>query len=316
MRGIPRGSVTPLVTPLRDGALDLDAFATLIEAQVDGGSHGVVVCGTSGEPGTLSLDERERLAEHAIAVAAGRLPVVVGTGTADLRSTLRLTRHAEAAGASAALVVTPYYLRPSQHGLIAYYTEVARSTELPVVLYDIPMRTAVALSVDTIAELAQLDNVVGIKATRPDLEHVGRVIARCGPDFAVYCGLETLCLPMLALGAAGHVSATGNVAPRQMAALAEAAFAGRWDRARALHYQLLEINDAVFADTNPVPVKTMLADMRLIDPEVRSPLAPLLPEVREDVLDRFRRFRERSCSREGAPDGDGAHGTVEDRQAR
>jgi 4-hydroxy-tetrahydrodipicolinate synthase len=291
MPGIPRGSVTPLVTPFRNGALDFDALATLIEAQVSGGSHGVVVAGTSGEPGTLSLEEREQLAERAIAVAAGRVPVVVGTGTADLRSTLRLTQHAEVAGASAILVVTPYYLRPSQHGLVDYYTEVARSTALPVVLYDIPMRTGVALSVDTIAELAQIDNIVGVKETRSDLEHVSQVIARCGPDFAVYCGLETLCLPMLALGSAGHVSATGNVAPTLLAELADAAFAGEWETARALHYELLELNEAVFADTNPVPVKTMLADMGLIDPEVRSPLAPLLPEVRDNVLAAFRRFQ-------------------------
>lgn len=293
MPGIPRGAVTPLVTPLRDGALDLDAFATLIEAQVSGGSHGVVVAGTSGEPGTLTLEEREQLAEHAIATMAGRLPVLVGTGTSDLRATVRLTEHAEAVGASAVLVITPYYIRPSQHGLVEYYRQVARCTSLPVILYDIPMRTAVALSVDTIAELSQLDNVVGVKATRPDLEHVSRVIDRCGPDFAVYCGLETLCLPMLALGSAGHISATGNIAPTQLAQLAEAAFAGDWDRARTLHYEMLELNDVVFADTNPVPIKTMLADMGLIDPEVRSPLAPLLPEVRDRVLATFRRYQEK-----------------------
>ena len=261
--------------------------------QVEGGSHGVVVAGTSGEPGMLTLEEREQLAEQAIAAMAGRLPVLVGTGTSDLRATVRLTQHAERAGASAVLVITPYYVRPSQHALVDYYTQVARCTELPVILYDIPMRTAVALAVDTIAELAELENVVGVKATRPDLEHVSRVIGRCGPDFAVYCGLETLCLPMLALGSAGHVSATGNVAPKQMAALAEAAFAGKWDAARALHYDMLEINDAVFADTNPVPIKAMLGDMGVIDPEVRSPLAPLLPAVRERVLGTFKQFQEK-----------------------
>jgi len=293
MAGIPKGSLTPLVTPFRNGTLDEEALARLIETQVGGGSHGVVIGGTSGEPGSQSLDERERLLERTLAIAAGRIPVLAGTGTADLPSTTRLTRHAEAAGASAVLVVTPYYLRPSQHGLVDYYTQVAAAVELPVVLYDIPMRTGVALSVDTVATLADIDNVVGVKATRPDLEHVSRVIARCGPEFAVYCGLETLCLPMLALGGAGHISATGNVAPGLLAKLAEAAFADDWETARGLHYDMLELNEAVFADTNPVPIKAMLADMGLIEPDVRSPLAPLLPEVREDVLATFRRFQEK-----------------------
>lgn len=299
MRELPRGSVTPLVTPFRDGALDVEGLAALIEAQIAGGSHGVVVAGTSGEPGTLSLEERERLAEQALEIAGNRIPVLVGTGVTELGSTVRLTKHAEAAGAAAVLVVTPYYLRPSQHGMIEYYTRVARSTELPVVLYDIPMRTGVALAVDTIATLAEIDNVVGVKETRSDLEHVAHVLHRCGPEFTVYCGLETLCLPMLALGGAGHVSATGNVAPRHMAELAEAAFANDWDRARRLHNELLDLNDAVFADTNPVPVKAMLGAMGVIDPEVRLPLAPLLPEVRERVLGTFRRFQERSASAVG-----------------
>lgn len=295
-RAIPRGSLPPLVTPLRGGEVDHEAYARLIERQIDAGSHGVVVAGTSGEPGTLSVEERERLAECAIETAAGRIPVIVGTGTADLRQTLQLTAHAEKTGADAVLVVSPYYLRPSQHGLIGYFTKVAESTELPVILYDIPMRTGVALELDTIVKLAQIDNVVGVKETRTDLEHVTRVIAACGPDFAVYCGLETLCLPILILGGAGHVSATGNIAPREMAELADAAFRGDWDTARTLHYQLLELNEAVFADTNPVPVKTMLAEMGLIDAEVRPPLAPLLPAARDRVLEALAEFEGKSLS--------------------
>ncbi len=282
-----------MVTPFRNGALDLEALAGLIDYQITGGSHGVVVAGTSGEPGTLSIEEREELAEFAVSAAAGRLPVLVGTGTAELRSTVRLTEHAESVGAAAVLVITPYYLRPSQHGMIEYFTQVARTTELPVILYDIPLRTGVALTVDTIATLAEVENIVGVKESRVDLEHMIRVLGRCGPEFAVYCGLETLCLPMLILGGAGHVSATGNVAPREMAQMADAAFAGDWDTARALHYELLELNDAVFADTNPVPMKTMLGEMGLIDPEVRLPLAPLLPDVRERVLRTLGDFQEK-----------------------
>jgi len=297
MDRVPRGSLPPLVTPFKAGEVDHDAYAALIERQIGAGSHGVVVAGTSGEPGVLSLEERERLAECAVSAAGGRMPVLVHTGTANLRETLQLTKHAEKAGASAVLVVTPYYLRPSQHGLVDYFSTVAAATELPVILYDIPMRTGTPLELDTIVELSQVDNIVGIKETRYELEHVTRVIAKCGPEFAVYCGLETLCLPVLILGGAGHVSATGNVAPQEMADLANAAFAGDWETARALHYELLEINEAVFADTNPVPMKTMLAEMGLIDsPEVRPPLAPLLPEVKERVLRALAEFQEKSPS--------------------
>jgi 4-hydroxy-tetrahydrodipicolinate synthase len=292
----PRGSLPPLVTPFKGGEIDYEGFSTLLERQIDAGSHGVVVAGTSGEPGTLSLEEREQLAECAVDTAGGRLPVIVGTGTSDLRQTLRLTKQAEKAGASAALVVTPYYVRPSQHGIVDYFTKVAASTDLPVILYDIPMRTGTALDLETIVTLSEIENVVGVKETRTDLEHVTRVIARCGPDFAVYCGLETLCLPVLILGGAGHVSATGNIAPREMADLANAAFSGDWETARTLHFELLELNEAVFADTNPVPMKTMLGELGLIDPEVRSPLAPLLPAAREQVLAALTEFQQKSPS--------------------
>lgn len=303
---LPRGSLTPLVTPFRGGEIDEDGLGRLVERQVDAGSHGVVIGGTTGEPGLLALDERERLLECAIEAVAGRLPVIAGTGTADLRSTLRLTRHAEAAGAEAVLVVVPYYVKPSQHGLVAYFGEIAAATELPMILYDIPGRAGVALDVETIASLAELPNVVGVKEARADLEHVSRVIAASGADFAVYCGVETLCFPMLALGGAGHVSATANVAPAEMAQMAEAAFAGDFETARRLHFDLLELNGLIFADTNPVPVKAMLDRLGIIGPEVRSPLAPLLPAVRDRVITALDRYQEKTAARST----DAAHRTI------
>lgn len=282
--GPPRGSLTPLVTPFRGGKVDETAFTQLVERQIEAGSHGITVCGTTGEPGTLTLEEREALLELALKVTADRVPVLAGTGTNELDGTLRLTRHAAAAGAAAALVVTPYYLKPSQHGLVDWFARVAAAVDLPIVLYDIPGRSGVALSIETIATLAEVPNIVGVKEARADLDHVSRVIARCGPDFSVYCGVETLCFSMLALGGAGHISATANVLPRELAAMADAAFAGEWEQARRLHYDLLELNDVVFADTNPVPIKTMMGELGLIEPEVRPPLAQLEPDVREIVL--------------------------------
>jgi len=291
-----RGSLTPLVTPFRDGELDEDGVRRLVELQVDAGSHGVTIGGTTGEPGLLSLDEREQLLEVAVDAVAGRLPVVAGTGTADLRSTLRLTRHAQRVGAAAVLVVVPYYVKPSQHGLVDYFTEVAAEVDLPVILYDIPGRAGVALDVETIARLAEVPNVVGVKEARADLEHVSRVIAACGPEFGVYCGVETLCYPVLTLGGAGHVSATANVAPAEMARMADAAFAGDLETARQLHFDLLELNEAVFADTNPVPIKTMLGHLGIIEPEVRSPLAPPLESVRERVIGALERYQGRTAA--------------------
>jgi 4-hydroxy-tetrahydrodipicolinate synthase len=291
-----RGSLTPLVTPFRDGEIDQPGLQRLIELQVEAGSHGLVVGGTTGEPGLLSLEERERLLEQALTAVAGRLPVIAGTGTADLRSTLRLTRHAERAGVSAVLVVVPYYVRPSQHGLLEYFRAVAAATEVPVILYDIPGRAGVALDVATIAALSEEPNVIGVKEARADLEHVSRVMAACGPDFGVYCGVETLCYPMLALGGAGHVSATANVAPAEMAQMADAAFAGDLETARRLHFELLELNEVVFADTNPVPIKAMLGHLGLISPEVRPPLAAMLPAVRDRVIAALDNYQETAAS--------------------
>jgi 4-hydroxy-tetrahydrodipicolinate synthase len=272
----PRGSLTPLVTPFRDGEIDRAAFAGLLERQIAGGGHGVTVCGTSGEPSALSIVEREGLVEHAVEVADDRIPVLAGTGTNELSSTLELTRAAERAGAAAVLTVTPYYVKPSQRGLEDWFLRVADATTLPVIVYDIPGRTAVSIDAATIARIAdRAPNVVGVKASRADLEFVSEVLALCGADFSVYCGIESLCFPMLALGGAGHISATGNVLPQEVAELAEAGFAGDWDRARELHFHLLRINQAIFFDTNPVPVKAMLAALGHISPEVRPPLAEL-----------------------------------------
>lgn len=287
----PRGSLTPLVTPFRSGAIDEDAFSQLIEDQIEAGSHGITVAGTTGEPASLTLAERERLVELAVEITAGRVPVLAGTGTNEIESTLRLTRSAEHAGASVALVVTPYYVRPNQTGLRDWFERVAANTELPVILYDIPGRSGVELAVETVEQLRAQDNIIGVKIARPDLDHVSRVLARCGRDFAVYSGVETLCYPMLCLGGAGHISATANVFPREVAALADAAFDGDWERARELHFALLDVNAAIFFDTNPVPVKAMLAAQGKASAEVRPPLTTLEPTVEQRVREVLERVR-------------------------
>jgi 4-hydroxy-tetrahydrodipicolinate synthase len=274
-----RGSLVPLITPFRDGRIDESRFDDLLEWQIERGSHGVVIGGTTGEPAALSLDEREALVARAVRIARRRIPVVAGTGTSNLEETLRLTAAAKKAGADVVLVVVPYYTRPSQEGLYRYFRTVAESVDLPVILYNIPGRTAVNLEASTIVRLARdVRNIVGVKEANKDFEHINRVFHLVPKGFLVYSGIEMFCFSLLALGGAGHVSATGNVMPREVARLYDLAAAGQWDEARELHNYLLPMNEILFIETNPVPAKTALGLMGKITPEVRPPLAPMAPE--------------------------------------
>lgn len=271
-----RGSLVPLVTPFHHGRFDEARFRSLIDWQISSGSHGLVVTGTTGEPGALSLEERESVIATAVQAAGRRVPVIAGTGTQNHAETIRLTRFARRVGADAALVVVPYYVRPTQEGLYRHFRAIADEVDLPIIIYNIPGRTAANLEAETLARLARdCRNIIGVKEANKDFEHVNRVLHICGPEFLVYSGIELLCFPMLAIGGAGHVSATANVLPREVAQLYDLAAAGRWEAARELHFQLLPMNEALFIETNPVPVKTALGLMGKIDPEVRLPLAPM-----------------------------------------
>lgn len=284
IHSVPRGSLVPLVTPFRDGAVDYDAYATLIEWQIRSGSHGVVVCGTTGEPASLTAEEREQLIHVAVQAVAGRVPVVAGTGSANAAEALRLTRAAERAGASAALIVVPYYTRPSQEGLYTFFRDIAEAVHLPIILYNIPGRSAANLDVPTAVRLASdVPSIIGVKEANKDFDHITRLFHACGSRLAIYSGVEAFCFPMLALGGAGHISATGNVMPAAVAELYDLCQAGDWASARALHDVILPVSEALFIDTNPVPVKAMLSMMGRMRPDVRPPLAPLRPEQAEYV---------------------------------
>lgn len=270
-----RGSIVPLVTPFHAGALDEGALRRLIDWQIDSGSHGVSVGGTTGEPSALSPDERERAIAVTVEAVAGRVPVLAGTGSNNLQETLRFSAFAERAGADAILVIVPYYNRPSQDGLYRHFAAVAAACPLPLVIYNIPGRTAVNMEPGTMARLRRdFPHVVGVKEANKDLEQVSRVLAACGRDFLVYSGIEALCFPMLALGGAGHVSATANVLPAEVARLYDLCAAGEWNAARDLHFRLLPLNEVLFVETNPGPLKAALGMLGRIDPEIRLPLAP------------------------------------------
>src|SRR6266850_4472870 len=277
-----RGSYTPIVTPYRNGEVDLQTFAALVDRQITSGGHGVLVTGTTAEPSSLTIDERNELVRVAVATAAGRRPVVAATGSQSYAETLTLTRSAEEAGADAVLVVTPYYIKPSQPGLVEYFVAVGQQTRLPLLIYHIPGRAAVSVTVDTVAKVAdRLPSLVGMKHAVNDLEFVTEVLVRCGRDFRVFCGLEALSLPMLAVGAAGVMNAVGNLAPDRVAALYNAVAAGNLAEARRLHDELFELNQAIFFDTNPIPLKHMMARLGLLpSPDVRLPLVPITDEAR------------------------------------
>lgn len=285
-----RGSLTPLITPFREGQVDLDAFEELVERQVAGGAHGVVVTGTTGEPTSLTPAERLALYERAVATAGGRGVVVAATGSSNHEETLQLTRGAAQVGVDAALVVCPAFVRPSQEGLVAHFSAVARASDLPLLIYNIPGRVGVDIAAESVVRIAErCPTLVGLKHASPNLDLVSALLVSLGPDFRIFCGVESLSYPMLAVGAAGLMSAVGNLLPVQVAGLCDAVAAGDHGQALRLHRALFAINQAIFFDTNPVPLKHMLALEGVASSEVRPPLVPLADEVRVSVEDALER---------------------------
>lgn len=292
-----RGSIVPMVTPFRDGKVDERSLGALIEWQISSGSHGVSVTGTTGEPTALTRTERERVIRFSAEVVQRRVPFVAATGSNNHEDTLHFSRFAQQAGADAVLLITPYYVRPSQEGLFRHFKAVADSIDLPVILYNIPGRSAVNLEIETVARLREsCKNIIGIKEANHDFSHITRLIGKLGRDFLVYSGIELLCFPILAIGGAGYVSATGNIMPKEVASLYDLVASGKWQEAQDLHYFLMPLNDAVFIEINPVPAKTALGLMGRISPEVRLPLAPLSKENEQklrSILNQYHLLKDR-----------------------
>ncbi len=276
-----RGSLPPIVTPFRGDLVDEEVFASLVEFQITQGSHGVLVNGTTAEPSSLTVDERNRLVSIAVDVAGGRVPVVAATGSQSLAETRTLTDHAVAAGADALLIVTPYYIRPPQRGLVRYFLELAKGHDVPWMIYHIPGRAGVSVTLDTLAAIAdESGNFVGMKHAVNDLGFVSQCLAARGPDFRVFVGLEELSFPGLAVGACGLMNAVGNLRPKPLAEMCEAVWRNDLAAARALHDRLLEVNQAVFFETNPIPIKYMMKRLGLIPSnEHRLPMAPAGPDL-------------------------------------
>jgi 4-hydroxy-tetrahydrodipicolinate synthase len=292
-----KGSIPPVVTPFRDGEVDFEAYAELIEYQITEGSHGVLVNGTTAEPSTLTSDERNRLVDIAIETVGGRVPVVAATGSQSLAETELLTRHAVNAGVDALLIVTPYYIKPPQRGLIAYYQQLADQHETPWMIYHIPGRTAVNVTLDTMLELrSRSSHFVGMKHAVNDLGFVTECLAALGDDFKIFVGLEELSFPMMTIGACGLMNAVGNLRPGILAEMCESVWNGDLASGRELHQRLLEINQAVFYDTNPIPIKYMMKKLGIIPTnEHRLPMLAATPELEkrlDGVLERAGLFKE------------------------
>ena len=270
------GSLVALITPMRpNGDVDEDAFANFVEWQIAQGTQGLVPVGTTGESPTLSHDEHRRVVEIAVQVAAGRVPVIAGAGSNSTAEAIELTRHAKEAGADAALVVTPYYNKPTQEGLFLHYMAIADAVELPLIIYNIPSRSVVDMSVQTMARLAQHRNIVGVKDATANLARPMHTTATCGTSFVQLSGEDHTALAFLAAGGQGCISVTANVAPALCSAMHAAWVEGRVAEAMAIQQRLLPVHDAMFAETSPGPVKFAASLLGYGSPHCRLPLAPL-----------------------------------------
>lgn len=278
------GSLVAIVTPFRKGKVDERALADLIEWQIAHGTNGIVPCGTTGESATLSHDEHNRVIELTVEVVRRRVPVVAGTGSNSTDEAIALTKHAKQAGADAALLITPYYNKPTQEGLYRHYRAVAEAVDLPLVLYNIPGRTGVNMLPTTIARLTALPTIVGVKEGSGSVQQASDLVQMCGDRLTVLAGDDALTLPMMAVGGKGVITVTANIVPAEMARLVAAFTEGKIEEARRIHFKLSPLFAALFFETNPIPVKEALSLMGKIDPELRLPLCSMAQDTREKLV--------------------------------
>jgi 4-hydroxy-tetrahydrodipicolinate synthase len=283
------GSLVAIVTPMQDdGQLDFVRFKSLIDFHVTEGTDGIVVVGTTGESPTVDVGEHQELIRRAVEFAAGRIPIVAGTGANSTTEAVALTRSAKAAGAAACLSVVPYYNKPSQEGLYRHYRAIAESADIPVILYNVPGRTVADLSNDTALRLAEIPNIVGIKDATASMERASDLLRRAPESFALYSGDDASALALMLLGGHGVISVTANVAPRLMHEMCAAVLAGDLSRARAINHSLLTLHQKLFVEANPIPVKWAAAQLGLIGAGIRLPLTPLAAQFHEVIRDAMR----------------------------
>jgi 4-hydroxy-tetrahydrodipicolinate synthase len=287
------GTFTALVTPFRNGEVDVEALEGMVEFQIQHGVSGLVPCGTTGETPAMSEEEDRVVVETVVRVAAGRVPVVAGSGSNSTDMAIKYTKMAGEAGADGSLQVAPYYNKPTQEGLFRHFAAIAESTDLPLILYNIPGRTSVTISAETMARLAEVPNIVGVKDSTLSMNMISDVISLCGEEFDVLSGDDPMTLPLISLGGVGVISVASNVAPGAVSDMVNALLSGDFERGRELHYELLPLFRALFVETNPIPVKTAASLLGLCSDEMRLPLIPMggnnLRQLQE-TLDRSAHF--------------------------
>ncbi len=288
---ILQGSWVALVTPFHRDRIDRAALKKLLEFHLRHKTDGLVIAGTTGESATLTPDEKHELMSECTDYLQGRIPLMLGTGGNCTASAVEATSHAAAYGADAVLVVTPYYNKPTQNGLIAHFTKVATATSLPVVLYNVPGRTGVNLLPASVLALAKVPNISAVKEASGNLEQAMDIIRAAPEDFVLFSGEDALNLPLMAVGARGTISVTANVVPGPMKQFNDAALAGNWDKAREIHFSLLDLHRHMFLETNPIPVKTALALMGLVKEEFRLPLVKGADATREKLAAILKRMK-------------------------
>jgi 4-hydroxy-tetrahydrodipicolinate synthase len=287
-----QGSIVALVTPFRNDRVDEAKLRELVEFHVTNGTDGIVPCGTTGESPTLTHEEHQRVVEVVVEAARSRVAVIAGTGSNSTRHAIDLTRHARRAGADAALVVNPYYNKPTQEGLYRHFRAVAEAADgLPIIVYNIQSRTAINVETETLARLVRdCPNVVGVKEASGSLDQMTQVVLACGPDFSMLSGDDNLTLPLMAVGGRGVISVIANIVPRETAELTHAALEGDWKRARELHYRLYPLARAAFLETNPIPIKEAMAMAGMIEPELRLPMCRMADANRERLRAVLRQY--------------------------
>lgn len=285
------GSIVALITPFKEGEVDYEALGRLIDFHVNNGTDAILVCGTTGESPTLTFEEHDKVVEFAVKHAAGRIKVIAGTGANATHEAVHLTAHAKEVGADAALLVVPYYNKPTQEGIYRHFATVAEEVDIPIILYNIPSRTGVEIAVDTIYRLvSDHPNIVGSKESTPNMDRISEIRKRLGGNFSILSGDDSLTLPMMALGAVGVVSVVSNVLPKEVKALTTFALEGRFDKAREIHYYLYDLFKVLFIETNPIPVKTACWMMGMCEKEFRLPLCEMKPENEAKLREVLKRY--------------------------
>ncbi|MBI5185281.1 MAG: 4-hydroxy-tetrahydrodipicolinate synthase [Nitrospinae bacterium] len=285
-----KGSFTALITPFKNGGIDEKSLRGLIEFQIEGGTAGLVPCGTTGESATLTHEEHKKVMEIVVDAAKKRVPVIAGTGSNSTAEAIALTKSAKEMGADAALLISPYYNKPTQEGLYRHYKAVAEAVDIPMILYNVPGRTQVNILPETVARLSRIKNIVALKDATGSLQQASDTISRCGGDFNLLSGDDANTLPILSVGGTGVISVTANIAPREVAGLCGAFFRGDLSEARKIHYRLLSLHNAMFIETNPIPVKTALALMGKCEESFRLPLCGISERNRESLKSTLKDF--------------------------